>query len=62
MIYRVVWSLTVIHAPLHCPCCVPSEEQDSKYAWMIQEEIQRCADEAHRREQEDEVSCRCLLI
>uniref|UniRef100_A0A8C7CW39 Coiled-coil domain-containing protein 50 n=1 Tax=Oncorhynchus kisutch TaxID=8019 RepID=A0A8C7CW39_ONCKI len=30
------------------------EEQDSKYARMIQEEIQRCADEAHRREQEDE--------
>ncbi|XP_071021684.1 coiled-coil domain-containing protein 187 isoform X1 [Oncorhynchus clarkii lewisi] len=30
------------------------EEQDSKYARMIQEEIQRCADEARRREQEDE--------
>ncbi|XP_064778692.1 uncharacterized protein LOC135504240 isoform X1 [Oncorhynchus masou masou] len=30
------------------------EEQDSKYARMIQEEIQRCADETHRREQEDE--------
>ncbi|KAM9430149.1 uncharacterized protein ACWYII_017952 isoform 1-T4 [Salvelinus alpinus] len=31
------------------------EEQDSKYARMIQEEIQRCADEeAQRREQEDE--------
>ncbi|XP_071750697.1 coiled-coil domain-containing protein 187 isoform X3 [Centroberyx gerrardi] len=30
------------------------EEQDSEYARVIQEEIQRCAEEAHRREQEDE--------
>ncbi|XP_016381525.1 coiled-coil domain-containing protein 50-like isoform X3 [Sinocyclocheilus rhinocerous] len=30
------------------------EERDSEYARMIQEEIQRCADEAWRREVEDE--------
>ncbi|XP_056130225.1 coiled-coil domain-containing protein 187 isoform X5 [Lampris incognitus] len=30
------------------------EEQDSEYARNIQEELQRCAEEARRREQEDE--------
>ncbi|XP_030625811.1 coiled-coil domain-containing protein 187 [Chanos chanos] len=30
------------------------EQQDSEYARLIQEEIQRCAEEARRREQEDE--------
>ncbi|XP_076022899.1 coiled-coil domain-containing protein 187 isoform X3 [Genypterus blacodes] len=30
------------------------EEQDFKYARVIQEEIQRCAEEAQRREQDDE--------
>lgn len=32
------------------------EERDSEYARMIQEEIRRCAEEARRREVEDEVS------
>lgn len=31
------------------------EEQDSEYARRIQEEIQRCAEEAQRREEEDKV-------
>ncbi|XP_062248278.1 coiled-coil domain-containing protein 187 isoform X2 [Platichthys flesus] len=30
------------------------EEQDLEYARVIQEELQRCAEEAHRREQDDE--------
>ncbi|XP_060930278.1 coiled-coil domain-containing protein 187 isoform X3 [Limanda limanda] len=30
------------------------EEQDLEYARIIQEELQRCAEEAHRREQDDE--------
>uniref|UniRef100_A0AAQ6I8W8 Coiled-coil domain-containing protein n=1 Tax=Anabas testudineus TaxID=64144 RepID=A0AAQ6I8W8_ANATE len=30
------------------------EEQDFEYARIIQEELQRCAEEAHRREQDDE--------
>lgn len=32
------------------------EEQDFEFARVIQEEIQRCAEEAQRREQDDEVS------
>lgn len=32
------------------------EEQDFEYARLIQEEILRCAEEAQRREQDDEVS------
>lgn len=32
-----------------------SEEEDCRYARMIQEELQRCAEEARRREKEDEV-------
>ncbi|XP_062396302.1 coiled-coil domain-containing protein 187 [Sardina pilchardus] len=30
------------------------EEQDSEYARIVQEELQRCAEEAHRREEEDQ--------
>lgn len=32
-----------------------SEEQDFEFARVIQEEIQRCAEETRRREQDDEV-------
>lgn len=32
------------------------EEQDFEYARVIQEELQRCAEEAQRRELDDEVS------
>lgn len=38
------------------PFLLHREEQDFEYARVIQEELQRGAEEAHRREQDDEVS------
>ncbi|XP_036446825.1 coiled-coil domain-containing protein 187 isoform X3 [Colossoma macropomum] len=39
---------------LHRQATQQLEEQDSEYARRIQEELQRCAEEARRREEEDE--------
>ncbi len=35
--------------------CVSREEEDSRYAERIQQELQRCAEETRRREEEDQV-------
>ena len=51
--------VSIHHAPPPLFC---REEQDFEYAQVIQEELQRCAEEARRREQVDEASVCSLLF
>lgn len=44
-------------SPLFC-----REEQDFEYACLVQEEMLRCAEEAQRREQDDEVHTNLIKL
>lgn len=55
--YIVEWCVSrcVSESKKGFPSLFCREEQDFEYACLVQEEMLRCAEEAQRREQDDEV-------